>query len=107
SQVSATPQPPPLPAAPTNVRASSGPPKRGVSLSWTQSPTPGVTQNKIYRTSAGSCPSTPTATISAATSYVDTNLSSGTNYCYCVTAVSSGGESPKSTPQPPACAKAK
>jgi fibronectin type 3 domain-containing protein len=105
SQVSATPQPPPLPAAPTNVTGSSGPPKGGVTLRWTQSMTPGVTQNYIYRrTSSGSYPSAPTVKISAATSYVDTKLSSGNTYCYQVTAVSSGGESQKSSE---ACAKAK
>jgi fibronectin type 3 domain-containing protein len=105
SQVSATPQPPPLPAAPTNVTGSSGPPKGGVTLKWTQSTTPGVTQNYIYRrTSSGSYPSAPTVKISAATSYVDTKLSSGNTYCYQVTAVSSGGESQKSSE---ACAKAK
>ena len=105
SQVSATPQPPAAPAAPTNVTASSGPPKGGVTLRWTQSTTPGVTQNYIYRRpNPGSYPSAPTVKISAATSYVDTKLNSGNSYCYQVTAVSSGGESPKSSE---ACANAK
>src|SRR5262249_54040517 len=105
SQVSATPQPTSQPAEPTNVVASSGPPKGGVTLRWTQSAPPGVTQNYIYRrTSAGSYPATPTVKISAATSYVDTKLTSGNIYCYQVTAVSSGGESPKISE---ACAKAK
>ena len=107
-QVSATPlppTPPPTPAAPTSVTASSGPPKGGVTLRWSQSTTPGVTQNNIYRrTSSGSYLSTPTATISAATSYVDTKLTSGSTYCYQVTAVSSGGESARSSE---VCAKAK
>ena len=107
SEARATPQGSPVaPVAPTNVTASSGPPKGGVSLRWTQSITPGVTQNSIYRrTSTGSYPLTPTVKISAATSYVDTKLTSGARYCYVVTAVSSGGESPKS--QPEACANAK
>jgi fibronectin type 3 domain-containing protein len=105
SQVSATPQPPASPLAPTNVMSSSGPPKGGVTIRWTQSATPGVIQNFIYRrTSSGSYPTAPTVKINAATSYVDTKLSSGTTYCYQVTAVSSGGESPKSSE---ACAKAK
>jgi fibronectin type 3 domain-containing protein len=105
SEVSATPQPPPQPVAPTTVTASSGPPKGGVTLRWTQSTTPGVTQNYIYRmTSPGTYPSAPTVKISAATSYVDTKLTSGNTYCYKVTAVSSGVESPKSSE---ACAKAK
>jgi cellulose 1,4-beta-cellobiosidase len=105
SQVSATPQPPSQPAAPTNVVATSGPPKGGVTLRWTQSATPGVTQNYIYRrTSTGSYTATPAVKISAATSYVDTKLTSGNSYCYQVTAVSSGGESPKTSE---VCAKAK
>ena len=105
SEVSATPQPPPSTAAPTNVTASSGPPKAGVTLRWTQSTTPGVTQNYIYRrASSGSYASAPTVKISATTSYVDTKLTSGSTYCYQVTAVSTGGESPKSSE---ACAKAK
>ena len=89
-----------------NELAASGPPKGGVTLRWTQSATPGVTQNYIYRrTSTGSYSSTPTVKINAATSYVDNKLSSGSNYCYRVTAVSSGGESPPSSSE--ACAKAK
>jgi fibronectin type 3 domain-containing protein len=105
SQLSATPQPPAAPVAPTNVNASSGPRKGGVTLKWTQSTTPGVTRNYIYRrTSTGSYSSTPTIKINAATSYVDSKLSSGSNYCYRVTAVSSGGESP---PSGEACANAK
>lgn len=105
SQVSATPQAPEATVAPTNVKASSGPPKGGVTFSWTQSTTPGVTQNYIYRrTNPGSYPSTPTIKVTATTAYVDTKLKSGTTYCYEVTAVSSGGESPKSSE---ACAKAK
>jgi fibronectin type 3 domain-containing protein len=64
-----------------------------------------VTQNYIYRrTSSGSYPAAPTVKISAATSYVDTKLTSGNTYCYQVTAVSSGGESLKSSE---VCAKAK
>ena len=94
------------PVAPTNVTASPGNPYGSVRLRWTQSATPGVTQNYIYRrTSTGSYPSIPTVKIAAATRYLDTNLTSGANYCYVVTAVSSGGESARS--QPEACARAK
>jgi cellulose 1,4-beta-cellobiosidase len=94
------------PAVPTNVKAAPGNPKASVNVTWTQSTGPGVTQNNIYRrTSTGAYPSTPTATISARTSYLDTRLTTGSNYCYVVTAVSSGGESAQS--QPEACANAK
>jgi cellulose 1,4-beta-cellobiosidase len=108
SEDSATPSgsPPSAPVAPTNVTASPGNPHGSVSLHWTQSATPGVTQNYIYRrTSTGSYPSIPTVKIAAATTYLNTKLTSGANYCYVVTAVSSGGESARS--QPEACARAK
>ncbi len=95
-----------VPAAPSNVTASTGNPKGSVSLRWTQSVTSGVTQNYIYRrTSTGSYTSTPTVKISATTTYLDNKLSSGTTYCYVVSAVNSAGESAKS--QLEACARAK
>jgi fibronectin type 3 domain-containing protein len=92
------------PAAPTNVKAATGNPKASVSLTWMQSASPGVTQNKIYRGPSGG-PYAPVAQINPATSYVDTKLTSGTSYCYVVTALSAGGESAKSAPE--SCAKAK
>jgi cellulose 1,4-beta-cellobiosidase len=106
-EASATPGPAQPPAPPTNVKASTGNPKGSVNLTWTQSTGTGITQNGIYRrTSTGTYPSTPTATIGAGTSYLDNKLTSGASYCYVVTAVSgSGGASAKS--QPEACAKAK
>jgi hypothetical protein len=66
-------------------------------LAWIQSPSPGVTQNGIYRrTSGGSYPSTPTVTIGATTTYQDAGLVSGTTYCYVVSAFSGSLESAKS-----------
>jgi fibronectin type 3 domain-containing protein len=95
SQVSATPQAAP-PAKPTGLTAQATKPG-SMNLRWTQSTSPGVTQNRIYRrTSSGSYLTTPTATINAATSYLDSGLSSRTIYCYVVTAVSSGGQSARS-----------
>jgi fibronectin type 3 domain-containing protein len=91
AQVNATPQAGP-PAPPTLLTATPRP--RSVSLRWTQSTTPGVTGNNIYRrTSTGSYPATPTATLGATTSYVDNGLSRRTGYCYVVTARSGGAES--------------
>ena len=105
-EASATPAAGGPPAAPTNVTASSGNPRGSVSLRWTQSASPGLTKNSIYRrTSSGSYSTTPTATINPTSSYLDNKLTSGITYCYVVTAVSAGGESAKS--QPEACAKAK
>jgi fibronectin type 3 domain-containing protein len=95
SQVSATPQAT-APAAPTNLSAKATKPGN-INLRWTQSTTPGVTQNGIYRrTSSGSYSSTPTVTIPAATSYNDSGLSSRTSYCYVLTAIGTGGESARS-----------
>ena len=95
SQVSATPQAT-APAAPTSLTANPNRPGR-LNLHWTQSTTPGVTQNGIYRrTSSGSYTATPTATIGATTSYQDSGLASGTTYCYVVTTFGSGGESARS-----------
>jgi hypothetical protein len=95
-----------VPSAPTNVTASTGNPKGSVSLRWSQSVTPGITQNYIYRrTSTGSYPSTPTIKVSATTTYLNNKLSSSTTYCYVVSAVNSAGESAQS--QPEACARAR
>jgi cellulose 1,4-beta-cellobiosidase len=106
-ETSATPRVAQTPAAPTSVKATPGNPKGSVNVTWTQSTGPGIIQNTIYRrTSTGSYPAAPTARISAATSYVDSKLTSGASYCYVVAAVSSsGGESAQS--QPEACASAK
>jgi fibronectin type 3 domain-containing protein len=92
SQVSSVPQANP-PSAPTGLTASSNRP-RFIALLWTQSPTPGITQNRIYRrTSGGTYPSTPLVTIAPATSYKDSGLPRGAAFCYVVTAVKSAGES--------------
>jgi fibronectin type 3 domain-containing protein len=89
-----TPQAPPAPPSALTANAAG---KKKINLHWTQSPSSGVTNNGIYRrTSDGSYPATPTATINAATSYNDTGLVSQTTYCYSVTAISAGGESVKS-----------
>jgi fibronectin type 3 domain-containing protein len=103
SEVNATPQSV-APAPPTALTAKATAPRK-INLHWSQSPSPGVTQNGIYRRlSNGSYPATPTATISATTSYNDSGLSSHTTYCYAVTAINGGGESAKSSE---ACTTAK
>ncbi|MBI2946443.1 MAG: DUF1929 domain-containing protein [Verrucomicrobia bacterium] len=80
------------PAAPTNLSASATG-KRKINLSWTQSSSPGITQNKVYRATVSGGPYSLRATLSATTSYLDTGLTSGTTYYYVVTAVNTGGES--------------
>jgi fibronectin type 3 domain-containing protein len=95
SQVNATPQAV-VPAPPTGLIASPNKPGR-LSLRWTQSVTPGVTQNGIYRrTNPGSYPASPTATIPSNTAYQDNGLTRGAPYCYVVTAISGAGSSAQS-----------
>ena len=54
-----------------------------------------MTQNKIYRAVVNGGPYTLVATISAAASFNNTGLTSGTTYYYRLTAVNSNGlESP-------------
>jgi hypothetical protein len=96
SEVSATPQPSPPPAAPTGLTAKSTG-KRKISLNWKQSISPNVTQNRIYRSTTGGGPYTLIATIPSAISYNNAGLTSGTTYYYVVTALNSSGlESPAS-----------
>src|SRR5262249_7636839 len=104
SEVSATPQAT-APAPPTAFTPPPTPKPRQLNVRWTQSSTPGVTGNNVYRrTSTGSYPSTPTASIAATTSYIDTGLTRGATYCYRVTAVAAGLESTASNE---GCNKAK
>ncbi len=96
NEASATPQPPVAPAAPTNLTVSRGG-KRKLMLNWTQSASPNITQNKIYRSSTSAGPYTLVATIPAATGYQNNSLTSGATYYYVVTAVNSSNlESPVS-----------
>jgi hypothetical protein len=107
SEASATPQgtPPAPPAPPSNLTAKATKPGT-IYLQWIQSITTGVTQNSVYRrTSGGSYPPTPVATINATTSYRDSGaLSRTTTYCYVVTATGASGQSAGSNE---ACATAK
>ena len=96
AQVSATPSAPAGPAAPTSLTASSTV-KKQIKLTWTQSTSPNITNNKIYRATTRGGPYTLVATIAPTTSYNNTGLNSGTTYYYVVTAVnSSSQESPYS-----------
>jgi len=105
-EANATPQgpaPPPT-TSPTSLTAKATKPGT-ISLQWAQSTTSGITQNSIYRRiSSGTYSSTPLATVSTTTSYRDSSATSGTTYCYVVTATSPGGQSTVSNE---ACATAK
>jgi hypothetical protein len=82
--------PPTAPEPPTNLTAASLNKKR-ITLNWTQSASPAVTQNKIYRSTTSGGPHTLIATIAAGTSYQNGGLTSGRTYYYVVTAVNSSG----------------
>ena len=81
----------PATVAPTRLNAVGA--KGKVKLSWTQSTSQGVTQNKIYRSTTDGGPYAVIASIGANTSYTDTQVTGGTTYYYVVTAVSGNGES--------------
>jgi cellulose 1,4-beta-cellobiosidase len=105
AEASATPQgTQQTPAAPTNLTAKGI--KRAINLQWVQPTTAGVARNSVYRRlmNGGTYLSSPIATIGATTSYHDRAVSSGTSYCYVVTAISAGGQS---SPSDEACAAAK
>ena len=105
SQVSATPQATTATAPPSGLTSVQASKPRQLVLRWTQSTTVGVTRNNIYRrTTGGSYPPTPAASINATTSYSDTGVKRGTTYCYVVTAIAGSLESAGSNE---ACAKAK
>jgi cellulose 1,4-beta-cellobiosidase len=76
------------PAAPTNLTATAGKTKnlRNVTLKWTQSSSPGVTYNRIYRSTASGGGYSLRASISAGTTYTDTSVTVGVTYYYVVTA---------------------
>ncbi len=71
-------------------------------LTWTDTINPTGTQYNVYRAS-GACVAAPayvkiTATPISPKTYVDSTLQPGNDYCFSVTAVSSGQESVKSVP---------
>lgn len=91
SEVSATPEVPATLAAPTNLTAT--PAHRGqITLRWNQSVSPNISANNIYRATTSGGPYTLAASVSAATSYKDSHLSSGTTYYYVVTALNGSGQ---------------
>jgi len=58
-----------------------------VHLSWTQSITANVTKNKIYRSTSANGTYSVLTTLTAATSYTDTDVNFGSTYYYYVTAL--------------------
>jgi hypothetical protein len=85
---------PPAPSAPSNLTATAAGSSQ-INLTWTASPTAGVTYNVYEGTTSGFAPSASNRIASgvAATGYAATGLNSLSTYYYRVTAVNAGGES--------------
>ncbi len=89
-----------VPAAPTGLSgytcgAGCWTTDTGIHLNWTQSATPGITQNVIWRSSTGMAGTyTVLATILANTTYTDKAVTAGATYDYKITAVGAGGTGP-------------
>lgn len=82
----------PVPAAPTNLRATAS--SSEVALTWTASP--GATSYTVKRSTTSGSGYVPVASQLTVTSYRSTGLTNGTPYYYVVTAVNSAGESASS-----------
>ena len=66
----------------------------GINLTWTQSTSPGVTSNNVYRGASATGPWTQIYKSTAPiTSYLDQTGTPGTTYYYSVSAVANGAES--------------
>jgi hypothetical protein len=91
NEASATPQAPTAPAPPTNLTAKAAGKSGKISLSWTQSTSPSIVSNNVYRAIGTGGTYGLLATVSATTSYTDSGTTKGTTYCYQVTAVNSSG----------------
>ncbi len=93
-EVSARPLAPPV--APTALAATLSKLGRSVQLRWTQSGSPDITRNLIYRSTNGGA-WVPIAETNAGTSYLDSNPARRANCSYKVTALNANGqESPYS-----------
>ena len=80
------------PNAPTALAAAGAP--GAVNLTWTQSTSPGIAYNRIYRSINGSGgPFNLLATIPAATAYTDTSVLGENSYYYEVSAINGTAES--------------
>ena len=90
NEAAATPDGPMPPAAPTNLTARVS--KRKVNLTWTQSASAGVVQNRIYRSTTSGGPYALLTTVNAGTSFSDASATPRVTYYYVVTAVSSAGK---------------
>jgi hypothetical protein len=88
---------PPPPQPPSNLAAIAAS-SSSINLSWTASPTSGVTYDIFRSTTSGFAPSSSNQIASGvtATSFTDTGLAQSTTYFYLVEAANAGGVSPAS-----------
>jgi len=88
---------PPPPQPPSNLAAIAAS-SSSINLTWTASPTAGVTYNIFRSTTSGFTPSGSNQVASGVTgtSFTDTGLASSTTYFYLVEASNAGGASPAS-----------
>jgi fibronectin type 3 domain-containing protein len=86
--------PPGPPEAPTALTPVAG--DKNVALSWTQSVSPGITSNIVYRATSNGGPYVLLSPLAATTSYSDTTVTNGVTYYYVISAVNAGGESAQS-----------
>jgi hypothetical protein len=75
-----------------------GPTNPSVTLNWTQSTTPGITKNCIYRGTVSGTYSLPGTCIPAGTTFTDTTVVAGNSYFFAVTAQVGATESAYSAP---------
>jgi hypothetical protein len=69
----------------------------GVTLTWTQSVTPGITGNNVYRgPTSGSETLLTTTPLAPTTTYEDPSVAQGSSYCYEITALDSAASPPES-----------
>ena len=76
-----------------------GPTQPNVVLTWTQSTSPGISTNHVYRCTGANCTPAPPAIYGSTapiTTWTDTSVSSSTTYIYAVTASAGAEESPYS-----------
>lgn len=78
------------PLAPSAVSATPGKKPRQITVKWTQSTSPNLSSNKVYRATVSGGPYTLVGTVQpAGTSYNDNSATSGQLYHYVVTATNS------------------
>jgi hypothetical protein len=77
------------PAPPSGLSGSTA--ETNIKLGWTQSATPSIGGNRVYRATSANGPFSLVASLAPSTNYMDNKVQRGTTYFYAVTAVSASG----------------